>query len=282
MARKPRNGLVEGRLRAVPTRRQYARGEPRSAPDQPRKTPEPLPRRCLRVLAQLRAKLLEPVVLVWAHSRELPAREQRPARARLALPFRPVIPFLLGFLAGSLGSIPPTGPTSLLVLRRALRGRTITALAMAAGGALPEAVYAALALWGFGRLVLWQPWLFWTGPVMAAVVVILSIGDLLRGKLRRDERATLDKDWRQVLEQRRSVVRCFALGFATAALNMTFIFTWGAVAAVVYRVTWLEPCLEPLWLVPVGVFFGVLAWLAVAIAVADRLGAKHLQHEPGQ
>jgi threonine/homoserine/homoserine lactone efflux protein len=194
----------------------------------------------------------------------------------------PVVPFFIGFLFGCVGSIPPTGPTSVLVLERALKGRTARALAVALGGALPEAGYAALALWGFGRLVLWHPWLYWTGPALAAIVVVLSIRDLLRGEFRRDARAKRAQHRRQWIERRRGIVRCFGLGFATASLNTTMLFTWGAVAALVHRTSWIEQHTDPLWLMPVGIFFGIVAWLALAIAVADRLGARYLEQEPGR
>lgn len=206
-------------------------------------------------------------------------RSHTPTPLRYAA--RPVISFLVGFLFGCVGSIPPTGPTSVLVLERALKGRTAPALAVAAGGALPEAGYAALALWGFGRLIRWHPWLYWTGPALAAIVVILCIRDLLRGKFHRDARARRVQSWRHLVEQRRGIARSFALGFATAALNMTMLFTWGAVASVLHRVSWIQQHTHPLWLMPVGIFFGVVAWLALAIAVADRLGARHLGQEPG-
>jgi threonine/homoserine/homoserine lactone efflux protein len=190
-----------------------------------------------------------------------------------------MIPFLVGFLFGCVGSIPPTGPTSVLVLERALKGRTAPALAVAAGGALPEAGYAALALWGVGRLILWHPGLYWTGPALAGIVVILSIRDLLGGKFRRDARATRVQNWRHLVEQRRGILRSFALGLATAALNMTMLFTWGAVASLVHRIGWIQQHTHPLWLMPVGIFFGILAWLALAIAVADRFGARHFGQE---
>jgi len=194
----------------------------------------------------------------------------------------PVVPFLIGFLFGCVGSIPPTGPTSVLVLERALKGRTAYALAVALGGALPEAGYAALALWGFGRLILWRPWLYWTGPALAVIVVILSIRDLLRGEFRRDARAKRVQNQRQLIEQRRGIVRSFGLGLATATLNMTMLFTWGAVASLVHRSNWIAHHTDPLWLMPVGIFFGIIAWLALAIAMADRFGARHLEQEPGR
>ncbi len=190
-----------------------------------------------------------------------------------------MFPLLIGFLIGFVGSIPPTGPTSVLVLHRALKGKRATALAIAVGGALPEAVYAGLALWGIGRLILWHRWVKWVGPAMAAVVVILSARDLIHK--RRERRAAQGDKWGQVLEHRRGLGRSFLLGFTTAAVNATLLFTWSAVASFAHQWPRVTAHLQPLWLVPVGVFLGIVVWFILAVTVTDRWSAKHAEPAPG-
>ena len=60
---------------------------------------------------------------------------------------------LFGFGMGFAGSIPLAGPTTMLVLSFGIQGRIRAAAGVAAGSALPEAIYASLALWGFGALI---------------------------------------------------------------------------------------------------------------------------------
>jgi threonine/homoserine/homoserine lactone efflux protein len=196
----------------------------------------------------------------------------------LCQPETHLIPLAIGFLIGFIGSIPPTGPTSVLVLHRALKGRRLTALAVGAGAALPEAAYAALALWGIGHLVLWHPWVKWVGPAMALLVVMLFARALVKKRLRRDRRAPAK--WNGLLRLRRGLARPFLLGFSTALVNATLLFTWSAVASFIHQWPRLRAHLDPLWLVPVGVFAGIVAWFAVAVVLADRWSARHVAEAP--
>ncbi len=189
-----------------------------------------------------------------------------------------MIPLAIGVLIGFVGSIPPTGPTSVLVLHRALKGKRVTALAIAAGGALPEAVYAGLALWGVGRLILWHPWVKWLGPAMALVVIVLSVRELLKKRLRR-EREEPDR-WDEVLQLRRGLARSFLLGLTTAGVNATLLFTYSALASFIHQWPRLRAHLDPMWLAPIGVFVGIITWFGVAVFFTDRWSAKHVQEAP--
>jgi hypothetical protein len=67
---------------------------------------------------------------------------------------------------------------------------------------------------------------------------------------------------------------------ATAAVNITLLFTWSATASLVHQVRWLRSSLDPLWLMPVGAFFGVVAWFALAVKLATWWIAKWEQRLP--
>ena len=58
-----------------------------------------------------------------------------------------MVAFALGILLGFVGSIPAAGPLLLLVIASGLEGQRRRALALAAGGALAESLYVALAFW---------------------------------------------------------------------------------------------------------------------------------------
>ena len=82
---------------------------------------------------------------------------------------------LFGFGMGFAGSIPLAGPTTMLVLSFGIQGRIRAAAGVAAGSALPEAVYASLALWGFGTLI---EKFNWIAPASRgfAIVVLIVVG----------------------------------------------------------------------------------------------------------
>ncbi len=161
-----------------------------------------------------------------------------------------------------------------MVLHRALTGRPAAALAVAVGGALPEAGYSALSLWGMGHVLASLGWVRWVGPGIAAVMALLAVRWLLRRRPpdRFGVRARILLSSRP--KQQRSLVRSFLLGVVTAAVNVTVLFTWSATASLVHQVQWLHASLNPLWLMPVGVFFGVVAWFALAVRLITRWSAK--------
>jgi threonine/homoserine/homoserine lactone efflux protein len=185
-----------------------------------------------------------------------------------------LLPLAVGFVVSCLGSIPPTGPISLLVLHRALTGRPAPALAIAVGGALPEAGYSALTLWGVGHVVASLQWVRWVGPCMAAVMALLMVRWVWRGRPKDRFGMRTHTRSQSRPKQQRSLLRSFLLGLATAAVNVTLLFTWSATASLVHQVGWLRSSLDPLWLVPVGAFFGVVAWFALAVRLATWWTAK--------
>lgn len=172
--------------------------------------------------------------------------------------------WLAGVVMGIAGSIPVAGPTTMLVLSYGLQGRLRSAAMIALGSALPEGIWAGLALWGFGALLRSYEWV---GPVsdVAAAVILLTVGTVLL--------------WRppaprpEAEEERTELVgalRSFGLGLSLTGLNPTLLFNWGA--AVTMAVSLGAVDATPQMAIPfgVGVTIGIVVWFAFVLQLLGR------------
>ena len=83
--------------------------------------------------------------------------------------------WLAGFVMGFAGSVPVAGPINMLVFSFGLQGRLRPATLIALGGALPEAIWAGLAFWGFTALLERYAWIE-AGSEIAATGVLVGVG----------------------------------------------------------------------------------------------------------
>ena len=131
-----------------------------------------------------------------------------------------LLPLLVGFAFGYIGSMPVAGPISVLVLHLGLARESRLAVAVAVGGAVAESLYALLAFWGLSAVLERHPVVL---PASRAVgsVLLLALGLVML--LSRVRGATP-----QTETARRGRKRSFALGFLITAVNPTLIVTWTA------------------------------------------------------
>lgn len=169
-----------------------------------------------------------------------------------------LVAFALGVGLGFVGSIPAAGPLLFLVIASGLDGKLRRALALAAGGALAESLYVALAFWGFAGLLARHAELE-LGLRLAGAVLLVSLGALLLRKKQAAEGG-----------ERERAGAGFATGFFLVGTNPAFLATWSAVAAITYSNGWLaaDPRRVP-WLAA-GSFAGVVLWFAAVAALAAR------------
>ena len=165
---------------------------------------------------------------------------------------------------GAAGSIPLAGPITMIVLGFGLEGRIRQAGLVALGSALPESLYAGLALWGFGALI---AQFRWVGPASQAVAVLVLVGVglflMLRPPRERNPSATASTD----LE---GTKRHLLLGLSITILNPALILNWGAAVTMIYSLGLVEP--KPHFAVPfgLGVGAGILSWFTVALYFLHR------------
>jgi len=171
---------------------------------------------------------------------------------------------LIGFVMGAAGSIPLAGPITMLVLGFGLEGRIRQAGLVALGSALPESLYAGLALWGFGALI---NEFEWVGPVSQGIAVLVLVAVGLFLMLRPPRGADPSESASTDLE---GTKRHLLLGLSITILNPALILNWGAAVTMIYSLGLLEP--RPEFAIPfgLGVGAGILGWFGVALYFLHR------------
>lgn len=192
------------------------------------------------------------------------------------------IAVIAGLVAAFLASMPVAGPVAALVVRNALEGQAKSALMLALGTALAEAIYAFLALWGFARLLAEYPAVVPISKVVAAVVLIGlgfwftrftptpmgQTGPIPPHGARRATRqmqavidgpTTVERPWRS-----------FGVGLSVTLLNPTLLATWAAAATTIMSMD-LFP-VNGTYALPfaIGVAAGASAWFFLLIALLSR------------
>jgi threonine/homoserine/homoserine lactone efflux protein len=137
-----------------------------------------------------------------------------------------LIPLLVGFAFGYIGSMPVAGPISVLVLHLGLAHDSRRALYVAVGGAVAESLYALLAFWGLSTILDSYPVALPASRV-AGACLLLALGLVMM--LTRTRGAT-PQNQRPGKGRKRS----FALGFLVTAVNPTLIVTWTAAVGAVH------------------------------------------------
>ena len=167
---------------------------------------------------------------------------------------------LMGLLFGFVGSMPMAGPIWALVFARALQGRMREGLYIAIGGAIAEAIYAALAFWGFASLLERYAWIQSVSDATAAV--ILSVLGVLFIRHPRTEVSTPARPDRSGTGP--------ILGFTITALNPTLIATWSAATAMLLSSGLVE--LESNHAVPfsLGALTGIVLWFVLLLWLVGR------------
>ena len=172
--------------------------------------------------------------------------------------------WLAGFVMGFAGSVPVAGPINMLVFSFGLQGRLRPATLIALGGALPEAIWAGLAFWGFTALLERYAWIE-AGSEIAATGVLVGVGLFL---LLRPP--TGQKSSEAERDDVSGTLSALGLGFSLTALNPTLLFNWGAAVTMVVSLGILLP--QAALAIPfgVGVLMGILLWFAVILQLLAR------------
>lgn len=189
---------------------------------------------------------------------------------------------IAGLIAAFLASMPVAGPVAALVVRHALEGQARSALMLALGTALAEAIYAFLALWGFANLLGEYPIIVPISKVVAAVVLIglgfwftrfvpTPMGQTAPPPPPGARMAT--RQMQAIIDRPTSAERpwrSFGVGLSVTLLNPTLLATWAAAATTIMSMN-LFP-VNGTYALPfaLGVAVGASAWFFLLIALLSR------------
>jgi len=163
--------------------------------------------------------------------------------------------FITGMVMSFIGSIAPTGPIALIVLKRSLRREHLNALALVSGAALAEAGYALLAYLGIHFALTRYPLQTCILRILAGVLLIIfAIVFIFDGHPHQPKNII-----------RRNPGTNFLMGLSIAGLNPTFLITWvGAVTAA--RSLGLISDIHAAPGFAVGVVVGPIVWFSILLA----------------
>ncbi len=169
-----------------------------------------------------------------------------------------------GFLMGFIGSMPISGPISLLVFHRGVLARYWDGWAIGLGGAIAEGIYCALAILGLSAM---RDRFTFLEPLAKAlgILVLFAIG--LYFVLARQENPEAKSVGQPSAA---NWVGQFCLGLSVATLNPTLILTWSASATIVYSIANLTFTTHEAIVFATSVIFGIAAWFGVLLALLRR------------
>jgi len=128
-----------------------------------------------------------------------------------------LITSLVAFAFGFIGSIPLTGPIAVMVFSLGVQRHYGAAVRVGLGAALAEAIYAAIAFWGFTTFLANRPLILPISHGVSALILLLLGAYFLRWKA---EEGALSGKTRNITG--------FLLGLTISALNPTLLATWSA------------------------------------------------------
>jgi threonine/homoserine/homoserine lactone efflux protein len=178
---------------------------------------------------------------------------------------------LVGMLMSFLGSMIPTGPIALLILKRGLRSQHLGALSLASGAAIAEAGYALISYLGINIALSQYPQENFILQILSGgILVVFAIVCIFDGCGHQSKKP-----------KREYAGANFLLGLSVAGLNPTFLVTWTGMVTIV-RGLGLISDLHAAPAFALGVFLGIILWFWILIRVlnhhAGRLSPETLMN----
>ena len=170
-----------------------------------------------------------------------------------------VLAFVTGLLMSFMGSMIPTGPIALIVLKHGLGRQKTRALSLVSGAALAEAGYALLAYLGVDFALSRYP-LQTTLLHMLAGLILVGFGILCLFDGHPAREKVPSRDYRGAN---------FLLGLSIAGLNPTFLVTWTGIVTAA-RATGLISGMKAAPGFALGVIVGPVLWFWILLKILTR------------
>jgi threonine/homoserine/homoserine lactone efflux protein len=170
-----------------------------------------------------------------------------------------ILAFITGLLMSFLGSMIPTGPIALIVIKHGLGRKRLSALSLVSGAALAEAGYAMLAYLGIDFALSRYPLQTSILRILAGtILIIFALICFFDGHTSREK--TPSRDYAGTN---------FLLGLSVAGLNPTFLITWtGLVTAA--RASGLISGIQAAPGFALGVIVGPILWFWILLKILTR------------
>ena len=167
--------------------------------------------------------------------------------------------FITGLLISFVGSMIPTGPIALIVIKRGLSRQRLGALSIVSGAAVAEAGYALLAYLGLDFFLSRY-------PVQASILRIIAACILIAFAMYSffDGHSHKPKNMSP-----KYAGANFLLGLSIAGLNPTFLVTWAG-AVTVARSAGLISGIHAAPGFALGVIIGPILWFSTLLKVLTR------------
>lgn len=175
---------------------------------------------------------------------------------------------LAGFLMGFIGSMPISGPISLLVFHRGMLARYQEGWTIGLGGALAEGAYCALAILGLSAM---HERFTFLEPLTRGLGILLLFAIGLYFTCARQENPEASSVAQPPAAK---WVGQFCLGLSVAALNPTLILTWSAAVAMLYSITNLTFHTYDWIGFAASVVVGIVAWFSAVLALLRRFTGR--------
>ena len=167
-----------------------------------------------------------------------------------------ILAFITSLLMSFIGSMIPSGPIAIIVLKRGLNHQKLSALCLVSGAALAEAGYALVAYLGIDFALSRYP-LQASIVRMLAGVILIGFAVICFFDKHTSHKKTISHDYTGAN---------FLLGLSIAGFNPTLLITWtGAVAAA--RATGLISGIHAAPGFALGVIVGPILWFWILLKI---------------
>ncbi len=174
-----------------------------------------------------------------------------------------LLPLVIGFCFGYVGSMPVAGPISVLVLHLGLAHSPRLALYVALGGALAESLYALVAFWGLSTVLASYPVVLPAARVVGACILLVLGLVMLLYRMRGVTPAATAR-------RTRGGKRSLALGFLITAVNPSLMVTWSAAVAALNSTGLLTMERRQALPFAAAVGAGIVAWFLTLLWLLGR------------
>jgi len=172
-----------------------------------------------------------------------------------------LVALLSGLILGFVGSIPVAGPTAVIVAESALDDRPRRGLAIAAGAAVAESLYALVAFWGLTAILTHYPMLRPISRVVAGAILCVVGLYLMRRRAKAAPQAE-----RPPSRHAHDVL----FGFTITMLNPTLAVTWTVASGVLHAALPTQFTELDAFPFALGVCVGIVGWFFVLLRLVCK------------